>query len=323
MKHLRTLYDLGGTGILSILDMADSLKKKHGANEEHLLLKGKILGMIFDKPSTRTRVSFEAGICQLGGHAIYLPSSQTQISRKEPVKDTARVLSRYIDLIMIRTFAQDIVDEMALHSTIPVINGLTDLFHPCQVLADLMTIREHFGALHNLGIAWVGDGNNMANSWINAAAILGLEFNIACPEGFMPDPKVIETAGASAMENIRIMNDPYEAVKGVSAINTDVWVSMGDNIRGNNIRGNNIREDNIREDNAEEKKKSAFRPYQVNQALLNKAGNNVIVLHCLPAHRGEEITDNVIEGQCSMVFEQAENRLHVQKAIILKLLDRA
>lgn len=307
MKHLRTLYDLGETGILSILDMADSLKKKHGADEPHLPLKGKILGMIFDKPSTRTRVSFEAGICQLGGHAIYLPSSQTQISRKEPVKDTARVLSRYIDLIMIRTFAQDIVDEMALHSSIPVINGLTDMFHPCQVLADLMTIREHFKTLKNLKIAWVGDGNNMANSWINAAAILGLELNIACPEVFMPDRKVIETARANAVGNIRIMNDPYEAVKDASAINTDVWVSMGDNIRG---------------DNPEEKKKSVFGPYQVNQALLNKADNNVIVLHCLPAHRGEEITDNVIEGEHSVVFKQAENRLHVQKALMIYLLQK-
>jgi len=307
MKHLRTLYDLGETGILSILDMADSLKKKHRANEEHMLLKGKILGMIFDKPSTRTRVSFEAGICQLGGHAIYMPSSQTQISRMEPVKDTSRVLARYIDLIMIRTFSQDIIDEMALYSSIPVINGLTDLFHPCQVLADLMTIREHFGALKNLGIAWVGDGNNMANSWINAAAILGLELNIACPKRFMPAPKIIERAGTGGMKNIRIMNDPYEAVKGVSAINTDVWVSMGDNVG---------------EDNAKEKKKSVFRSYQVNQALLNKADKNVIVLHCMPAHRGEEITDNVIEGPYSMVFEQAENRLHVQKALMVYLLQK-
>jgi ornithine carbamoyltransferase len=256
--------------------------------------------MIFDKPSTRTRVSFEAGIAQLGGASIYLAPGQTQMSRNEPVADTARVLSRYVDGVVVRTFAQETVEDLARHATIPVINGLTDTHHPCQVLSDLMTMEERFGDFTGLKVAWVGDGNNMANSWITAAMHLDFPLHLACPEGYGPDNALLSLA---QKEGARVFlgQDPKEAVAGALVINTDVWASMG------------------QEEEAAERQKF-FEPYQVNDELLKLAAPEAIVLHCLPAHRGEEITAEVLDGPQSAAWDQAENRLHFQKALLEWLL---
>jgi ornithine carbamoyltransferase len=263
-------------------------------------LAGKTLAMIFEKSSTRTRVSFEVGTFHLGGHALFLSSRDIQIGRGEPLRDTARVLSRYVDGMMVRTFAHANVEELAKYSTVPVINGLTDLLHPCQVMADLQTIQENFGDdLRNRKIAWVGDGNNMANSWINAAYRLGFEMRLACPEGYQPDPAIVERARKET--SIVLTNDPKQAVEGAHVVNTDVWTSMG------------------QEEEAEQRMR-AFKGYFVDNALMSRADKQAIFLHCLPAHRGEEVADEVIEGAQSRVFDEAENRLHVQKAIMATLM---
>lgn len=283
------LYDL--------LDLAHHLKRGDYPGKP---LAGKTLAMIFEKSSTRTRVSFEVGTLQLGGHALFLSSRDIQLGRGEPIKDTARVLSRYVDGIMIRTFDHGNVVELAHYASVPVINGLTDLLHPCQVLADVMTIQEEFGTdLSGRKVAWVGDGNNMANSWLNAAYRFGFELRLACPKGYEPDKAIFDRARTAA--NVMLTHDPREAVEGADVVNTDVWASMG------------------QEAEAEERRR-AFKGYHVDEALMSLASDDAIFLHCLPAHRGEEVADEVIEGPRSRVFDEAENRLHVQKALLIRLM---
>jgi len=263
-------------------------------------LAGKTVAMIFEKSSTRTRVSFEVGTFQLGGHALFLPSRDIQLSRGEPISDTARVLSGYVDAIVIRTFAHADIQELAHYATVPVINALTDLLHPCQVLADVMTMQEEFGEdLTGRRVAWIGDGNNMANSWINAAYRFGLELRLACPPGFEPDKAIFERARTAA--NVQLMHDPRRAVDGAEVVSTDVWASMG------------------QEGEAEERR-VAFRDFTVDDDLMALADPKAIFLHCLPAHRGEEVTAEVIDGPRSRVFEEAANRLHLQKALLIDLL---
>jgi ornithine carbamoyltransferase len=271
---------------------------KSGAYREKPL-EGKALAMVFAKSSTRTRVSFEVGAYQLGGHALFLSARDIQIGRGEPIKDTARVLSRMVDGIMIRTFGHAEAVELAQWASVPVINGLTDQHHPCQVLADLYTIVEHLGGYEGKVVAWIGDGNNMANSWLDAAALLGFELRLACPEGYEPDHEVFERA--SKRTRVMITEEPEEAAEGADVVNTDVWASMG------------------QEDEAEQRRQ-AFTGYCVDAELMKLAKPHAIVLHCLPAHRGEEVTDEVIEGPRSRVFEEAENRLHVQKALLATLM---
>jgi len=273
-------------------------RMREGAYTEKPLA-GKSLAMIFMKASTRTRVSFEVGTWQLGGHALFLSPRDVQLGRGEPVADTARVLSRYVDGIMIRAFAHSEVEERARFATVPVINGLTDLLHPCQVLADLLTIRQHLGTIDGRHVAWIGDGNNMANSWINAAYRLGFDLTLACPEGYDPDPAILKRAQSAA--NVRLLRDPAEAVEGADVVNTDVWASMGQE-----------EEQGIRE--------KAFKGYVVDEALMSRAQQDAIFMHCLPAHRGEEVAADVIDGPQSVVWDEAENRLHVQKAIMANLM---
>jgi ornithine carbamoyltransferase len=262
-------------------------------------LAGKTLAMIFAKSSTRTRVSFEVGTYQLGGHALFLSSRDIQIGRGEPIPDTARVLSRYVDGIMIRTFAQEDVEELAKYATVPVINGLTDLHHPCQILADVLTMQQQLGGYAGKKVAWIGDGNNMANSWLDAAALLGFELRLACPEGYEPDHDVYERA--RKLTRTLITEEPDEAAAGADVVTTDVWASMG-------------------QEGEAEKRKLAFKGYVVDEALMKLAQPTAIFLHCLPAHRGEEVTAGVMEGPQSRVFDEAENRLHVQKALLATLM---
>ncbi len=263
-------------------------------------LAGKTLAMLFAKRSTRTRVSFEVGVYQLGGHALFLSNQDLQLGRGETVADTARVLSRYVDGIMIRTFAHSEVEELARHATIPVINGLTDLLHPCQLLADLLTAVEEFGPdLARLRVAWIGDGNNMANSWLNAARIFGFELRLACPERYEPDAKILKAAKAETA--VALLRQPEEAMEGAHVVSTDVWASMG------------------QEGEAEERRR-ALSGYAVTEALMARADEKAIFLHCLPAHRGEEVEASVIDGPQSRVWEEAENRLHVQKALLIRLM---
>lgn len=263
-------------------------------------LAGKTLGMIFEKSSTRTRVSFEVGTYQLGGRALFLSSRDLQLGRGEPIKDTARVLSRYVDGIMIRAYSHDGVRELASYATVPVINGLTDLLHPCQVLADVFTIQETFGEdLEQRTVAWVGDGNNMASSWLNAALRFGFALRLACPDGYRPDPRVLERACAAA--RVLLTGDPAEAVDGADVVSTDVWASMG-------------------QESEAEARAQAFAGYHVDAALMRRASASAIFLHCLPAHRGEEVSEEVFEGPQSRVFDEAENRLHVQKALLATLM---
>jgi ornithine carbamoyltransferase len=283
--------------LYDVLALARDMKR--GTYQERPLA-GKTLAMIFEKSSTRTRVSFEVGAFQLGGHALFLSSRDIQIGRGEPLKDTARVLSRYIDLMMVRTFAHSNVEELAKYGTVPVINGLTDLLHPCQVMADLQTIQENFGDdVSKLKVAWVGDGNNMANSWINAAYRLGFEIRLACPEGYQPDKAILERARKET--SVVLTSDPKEAVEGAHVVNTDVWTSMG-------------------QEEETEQRARAFAGYYVDNNLMARASKDAIFLHCLPAHRGEEVAEEVIEGKQSRVFDEAENRLHVQKAIMATLM---
>lgn len=300
-KHFLALHDFSRQELDAMLALAAELKQKQKSGIEHHLLKGKTLAMIFEKASTRTRISFEVGIYQLGGHGLFIASGNSQMGRGEPIKDSARVMARYCDGVMIRTFGQEIVDEFAQYSSVPVINGLTDLFHPCQIMADLQTVIEHKGGYKGLKFAWVGDGNNMANTWIEAAAIFGFDLALACPNGYEPDRQVWEWAQKQGTANITLTTDPYEAVRDADVINTDVWASMGQE--------------------AEQKKRGlAFQGYCVDDQLMMVAKPDSIVLHCLPAHRGEEISDSVIEGKHSVVWDEAENRLHIQKAIMATLM---
>ena len=303
-KDLLKMDDLSKEEILDILNTADQLKYelKHGISHKHL--EGKSLGMIFEKSSTRTRVSFESGMYQLGGNALFLSSRDLQIGRGEPIKDTARVLSRFIQGIMIRTYSQEEVETLAKYSSIPIINGLTDEEHPCQVLADLMTIREYKNILEGLNVAYIGDGNTMAHSLIIGTLKVGMNFSLACPKDYMPKESYINRGKELAKiegTNFSISTSPQEAVKNADVILTDVWASMG------------------QEDEAEARRK-AFAGFQVNKELMALANPNAIVLHCLPAHRGEEITDEVLEEHASEIFDESENRLHAQKAVLVKLM---
>ena len=284
--------------------LAAKLKEERKKGIDHHLLKGKTLAMIFEKSSTRTRVSFEVGMYQLGGHPLFISARDSQIGRGEPVKDTARVISRYCDGVMIRTFGQEVVEEFAAYSSVPVINALTDLFHPCQIMADLFTVIERRGSYEGLKFAWVGDGNNMANTWIEAATVFGFDLTLACPDGYGPDRRVMEWALDRATSRIALSSDPKEAVAGADVINTDVWASMG-------------------QEAEQQLRAEAFKGYCIDEALMAQAQPDCMVLHCLPAHRGEEITDAVIEGPRSAVWDEAENRLHIQKAIMATLMGGA
>jgi ornithine carbamoyltransferase len=299
-KDLLTISDLLPKDIEKILNRSAALKKMLRQGKAHEKLKGKSLGMIFEKSSTRTRVSFEVGMYQLGGRSLFLSSNDLQIGRGEPIADTARTLSRYLDGIMIRTFAQKTVEELARYASIPVINGLTDLHHPCQALADLFTIREKRKKLKGLKLAYVGDGNNVANSLIQACVAVGMHFSIASPSGYELDPVILREARTAARRsgsNIMATSDPYHAVKDADVVYTDVWASMG-------------------QEAEHAKRVKAFRGYQVDRNLMRTARRDALVMHCLPAHRGEEIAAAVIDGPQSVVFDQAENRLHTQKAVL-------
>jgi len=300
-KDLVTEYDLEGKDFAFIFARARELKRFLKEGRPHPVLAGKTLGMIFEKASTRTRLSFEVGMYQLGGLAVFLNTKDTQLGRGETVADTARIMSRYLDGIMIRTFAQQTVEDLARHATIPVINGLTDLLHPCQILSDLFTIMEKKGRYEGLKIAYVGDGNNVANSWINAASRLPLKLALACPEGYDPDSQVLSRGQQEAREGIALYRDPKEAIADADVVYTDVWASMG-------------------QEEEKETRAKIFKDFQINEKVLSNAKDEYIVMHCLPAHRGEEITSEVIDGPHSVVLDQAENRLHVQKAILETLM---
>ena len=302
MKNLLKLLDLSTEEIIGILDLADQLKYERKHNIPHELLKGQTLGMIFQKSSTRTRVSFETGMYQLGGHALFLSSRDLQIGRGEPVQDTARVLSRYLDGIMIRTFEQKEVEDLAKFGSIPVINGLTDFCHPCQVLADLMTIREKFGSFSGLKMCFIGDGNNMANSLIVGGLKVGMNVAVATPDGYKPDGAVLEfTKGYG--DKFALETDPFMAASGADILITDTWTSMG-------------------EEAEKEERKKIFKDYQINRQLLVAANAGAMVQHCLPAYRGQEITEDVFEEHADEIFNEAENRLHAQKAVMVKLMKK-
>ncbi len=306
-KDILTLLELSKEEMDKLFQRAIELKRRHKQGIRENSLSGKTLGLLFDKASTRTRISFEAAMVQMGGVPTFISAKDTQIARNEPIKDTARVMSRYLDALVIRTYSQSMVEEFATWSSIPIINGLTDLYHPCQVLSDIMTVIECKGGYEGLNIAWVGDGNNVAHSWINAASILGFNLTLACPEGYLPEKEIVES-GKWKVESgksgtIRVITDPVEAVKDADVINTDVWASMG-------------------QESESESRKKIFAPYQVNAALMAKAHQDAIVMHCLPAHREEEITDEVMEGSHSVVWNQAENKLHLHKALLETLILR-
>ena len=300
MKHLLKMLDLSKEEILDILNLADQLKYENKNGIEHHILKGKTLGMIFQKSSTRTRVSFETGMYQLGGQALFLSNRDLQIGRGEPVQDTARVLSRYLDGIMIRTFEQKEVEDLAEYGSIPIINGLTDFCHPCQVLADLMTIREFKGRFEGLKMCYIGDGNNMANSLIVGGLKVGMEVSIACPKDYQPAAEVLEFAKGYG-DKFSMTDVPLEAAKDADVLFTDVWTSMG-------------------EEAETEKRKIAFKGYQINDDIMAVAKTDAMVQHCLPAHREEEITEKVFEAHANEIFEEAENRLHAQKAVMVKVM---
>jgi len=296
VRHFLAIPDFSRAELLALFELAARMKA--GAHQ-YKPLAGKTLGMIFAKSSTRTRVSFEVGAYQLGGHALFLSSRDIQLGRGEPIRDTARVLSRYLDGLMIRTYDHADAEELARYGSIPVINGLTDLLHPCQVLADLLTIRESLRGWEGKTVAWIGDGNNMANSWLNAAGVLGFELRLACPEGYQPNREILERN--RKLTRVTLTTDPREAARGAHVVNTDVWASMG-------------------KEEEQEVRARAFQGYIVDEALMATADRNAIFLHCLPAHRGEEVSDGVIEGPKSQVWSQAENRLHVQKALMATLM---
>ena len=302
MNHLLKLLDLSTEEVTGILDLADQLKYERKHNIPHRHLEGQTLGMIFQKSSTRTRVSFETGMYQLGGHALFLSSKDLQIGRGEPVQDTARVLSRYLDGIMIRTFEQKEVEDLAKFGSIPVINGLTDFCHPCQVLADLMTIREKFGSFTGLKMCYIGDGNNMANSLIVGGLKVGMNVAVATPDGYKPDGEVLEFTKGYA-DKFALETDPFMAASGADIVITDTWTSMG-------------------EEAEKEERKKVFKDYQVNKQLLAAANAGAMVQHCLPAYRGQEITEEVFEEHADEIFNEAENRLHAQKAVMVKLMKK-
>ncbi|MDO8283231.1 MAG: ornithine carbamoyltransferase [Thermodesulfovibrionia bacterium] len=293
-----TFLDITAKEVEALINRAIELKAGKDASACPLI--GKSIGLLFDKASTRTRISFQAGIYQLGAQGIYINASELQLGRGESIEDTARVLSRYLDAIVIRTFAHETIEKFASNAAIPVINGLTDLHHPCQALADIMTIKEKKGSLAGINIVYIGDGNNVANSLIEAAMLTGMELTIACPEGYEPDSNIFKNA-VSNNAKVKVTNNPKDAARDADVLYTDVWVSMG-------------------QEEESEKKKNVFSDYQINSSLLSVAKKDAIVMHCLPAHRGEEITDDVIESGQSVVFDQAENRLHTQKALLETLL---
>jgi ornithine carbamoyltransferase len=295
-RDFLAIPDFSASELLALFDLAERMRRGEYGKRP---LEGKTLAMIFMKASTRTRVSFEVGTYELGGHALFLSPRDVQLGRGEPIADTARVLSRYVDGIMIRTFAHQDVEELAKYADVPVINGLTDLLHPCQILADILTIRQHLGGYEGKKVAWIGDGNNMANSWINAAYRLGFELAIASPEGYEPADHLLERAKGHA--KITLTRDPKEAIEGAHVVNTDVWASMG-------------------QEDEQKKRERDFAGYTVNAALMKRAAKDAIFLHCLPAHRGEEVTADVIDGPQSRVWDEAENRLHIQKAIMAVLM---
>ncbi len=300
-RDFLAIVDFTTEEIKATLELAKKLKREAKKGKLQPLLKGKTLAMIFEKPSARTRVSFEVGMFQLGGHALYLGPNEVGIGKRESAADVARVLSRYCDGIMARLFGHEMIEELARYASVPVINGLTDLLHPCQVMGDVLTIMEHKGRMEGIKVAWIGDGNNVANSWLNMAARLSFTLHLACPEGYDPNQAIFQRARDAGLSEIKLFRDPKEAVEGAQVIYTDVWASMG------------------QEAEAEARKK-VFRPYQVNQELVKRAAPDCLVMHCLPAHRGDEITDEVIDGPHSVVFDEAENRLHVQKAIMVTLM---
>lgn len=300
-KDFLSIADLNRDEIIEIFDLTTNIKNKLKSGESYHPLKGKTLAMIFQKPSARTRVSFETGMWQLGGYALYLAPTDIEIGKREAVTDIARVLSRYNDCIMARLFGHQDILELAKYANIPVINGLTDLLHPCQIMADVYTIIEYRNTIENLKIAYVGDGNNVANSWLNFASQYPINLNLAVPQGYEPDNDIYIKAEQNAISEINIYHDPREAVMGSDVIYTDVWVSMG-------------------QESEAEQRRIVFQNFQINDELLKLAKPNVLVMHCLPAHRGEEITTSVIDGSHSIVFDEAENRLHVQKAILVKLM---
>jgi len=305
-RDFLTLDDITRAEIKGLIESAARLKDYLKRGVPHRFLEGRTLGMIFKKPSSRTRVSFEVGMFQLGGLALFLNNQDLGMGVRESVADIGRLFSRYLDGIMVRTFAHEEVEELAQYAAIPVINGLTDLHHPCQILADLLTIREKFGRCEGIKLAWVGDGNNVANSWLQGASKMGMHLALACPKGYWPPSDLIRKTHEEAAANggsVELMEDPFQAVKGADVIYTDVWVSMGQETE----RGWRL---------------EVFQPYQVNQSLLQAAKPTTLVMHCLPAHRGEEITAEVIDGPQSIVFDHAENRLHAQKAILHFLLSR-
>jgi ornithine carbamoyltransferase len=299
-KHLLTIRDLEAGEVFGLIERASDLKQGWKEGYAPVPLATKSVALIFEKPSTRTRVSFELAVVQLGGHAMFMPSRETQMARSEPLADTARVMSRYVDGLVVRTYGQDVVQELAAKGDIPVINALTDLYHPCQVLSDLLTVKEQLGNVTDPVYCWLGDGNNMAHSWIEAAACLGFELRLACPEGFLPEPAIMESAKERGAK-VSLSNDPKEAVQGARVISTDVWASMG-------------------QEGEARTRQQAFAGFTLDSALLGLADSNSIVMHCLPAHRGEEISEEVLEGPHSVVWDQAENRLHMQKAILEALV---
>ncbi|HJX33971.1 MAG TPA: ornithine carbamoyltransferase [Desulfatiglandales bacterium] len=294
-KDFLTIRDLSKEDIMTLIDRG--IKLKASGRKPERTLAGRILGLMFHKASTRTRVSFEVAMLRLGGETLFLSMADTQMSRDETIEDTARVLSRYIDILAIRTYSQEVIEEMARWADIPVINALTDLYHPCQVLSDLMTIKDKKGVLENLKIAWIGDGNNVAHSWIDAARVIGFELMLACPPGYHPLPEVLGGSGP----NIRLVDDPRDAADGADVINTDVWTSMG-------------------QEDQRAKRSADFRGFQVNRALVNMGKPDVLVMHCLPAHREEEITSEVLDGPRSVVFDQAENKLYLHEALLEGML---
>ncbi len=303
-RHFLTLQDYSPDEIEAVLELAAELKRKQQRGEPHQLLGGKTLGMIFQKPSTRTRVSFEVGIWQLGGHALFLSSQELQMGRGEPVSDTAAVLSRYVDGIMIRTFAHSQVEELAAHATVPVINALTDYLHPCQALADLMTIWEKMGRLRGVKVGYVGDGNNVAHSLLLGCSRMGMDIRVGAPAGYWPRDEVVEKARNNSRRwggSVLVTEDPVLAVKDADAVYTDVWASMG-------------------QDEEKAARRAVFHPYQVNEKLLESAASGAFVMHCLPAYRGEEITADLLESVRSVVLDQAENRLHAQKGLLALLM---
>lgn len=301
LHHLESLQEFSEDELLAFVNRAITLKEERLTGAQHQQLAGKTVGLIFEKVSTRTRVSFESAMYGLGGQVIFLSGRDTQLARSEPLKDMARVMSRYVDGLVVRTFGQEVVTELAKYASVPVINALTDLHHPCQILSDIMTVVEKKGDIQNLKVAWIGDGNNMANSWIQAAATLGFELVLACPEGYAPDSEIFEEALGRAVKPITLLRNPEEAVAGADVINTDVWASMG-------------------QEEEQEERAKIFAPYQVNSELMAKAPADAIVLHCLPAHREEEITEIVLESAQCVAFDQAENKMHMHKAILEKLL---